>query len=299
MRELRTIGDYEVKAIGRDGALVRYEATHIMLPRIAIIELVDPAGSLSISRELLRRACILEALRHPNVPRVFECGRLDGQPWVAFEHCDGITLEDELRRRHLEVGEVLDLLEQVGALLSHAHARGVLHRDITTRAIIRNPELVVTCWDHACAHDTNVHTDGRDDVFALAHVALAALHEQHSVPVALARLLAKMLAPDVTKRPTASQVVANAQAIREPGLFAHVAGASRDAELDAALESLTGQGSDEVEIEYVSGDRDEEEPVLLESRRRTPRWTPGWNAAQRAAHERNVVEIRPRAKRMA
>jgi hypothetical protein len=41
MHELTTIGDYEVRVIGRVGAVVRYAATHVVLPRRAVVELLD------------------------------------------------------------------------------------------------------------------------------------------------------------------------------------------------------------------------------------------------------------------
>lgn len=187
------IGDYEVEGFGAAG-VVRYAATHVLLPRRAVIEMFDPAEPRSHAVRLMRRACVLEALHHPGIPRVFECGLLDGRPWVAFEHIDGVSLETDIRTRRLGTGEVLDMIEQVAAILADAHARGVLHRDMSPAAIFRcqgrGYPFVLDGWANACTHDTELASplkgshryrapelvddqpaDGRADVYALGAIA--------------------------------------------------------------------------------------------------------------------------------
>lgn len=275
---MTTIGDYEARAVDATGGVVRYEATHVVLPRRAIIELVADSAPRCAAVRLLRHACILEALRDAVVPRVFECGRLDGQPWVAFEAPEAKPLELELESRALEVSELLDVIEQVAATLSHAHARGVLHRDICPSAIVREPtrsRILLTGWGNACTLDTELAPPPRSasrfhppepdpdraaDIYALGMTALQALagpnptlSTQPRVPKTLTVLLAEMVSDDPTHRPTASDLVARVRALR-----AHVPAA-----YDASLE---------VEIEYDT--ENAEEPVLLEQPRNKPRWTP-------------------------
>jgi hypothetical protein len=267
MRERTTIGDYHVRVLERAGGVVRYAATHVVLPRQAIIELVELDAPRVVAMKLLRRACILEALHHPAVPRVFECGRFEGRPWIAIAHDHGTTLHDELQHRRLEVRELLTLVEQVAAFLSYAHARGVLHGDITPMAIVREPTLRFQRWDNACAHDTELSSDaidGSDDVFGLGKTALAALATRDAAPDALTTLLARMLDDDPAMRPTAPEVVTAARALRDAlGPF--------DAfDVALALESLANGAEEdgpEIVIEYPTVDRDDDEPILLERRR--------------------------------
>jgi hypothetical protein len=271
MDELTTIGDYHVRVIDRAGAVVRYAATHIVLPRQAIIELPELDAPRVVAMKLMRRACILEALQHPAVPRVYECGRLDGRPWIATANDDGTTLHDELQHRRLEVRELLTLLEEVAAFLSHAHARGVLHGDITPMAIVREPRLRLQRWENARVHDTELSSeaiDGRDDVFALGKTALAALATSNTVPEALATLLAHMLSDDPAMRPTAPEVVTAARALRD------ALGPIDAFDVDLALDSLTEEADDdvpeiEIAIDYTADDDrdDDEEPILLDRRR--------------------------------
>lgn len=259
MDELTTIGDYQVRAVDRAGAVVRYTATHVVLPRRAVIELVDADAPRAEAIKLMRRACILEALHHPAVPRVFECGRLHGRPWIATSASDGPTLEDELRDRHLEVREALTLLEELAAFLSHAHARGVLHGNITPAAITRAPVLGLQRWENARLHDTELMSeaiDGRQDVFDLGKTIASALPT--SIPAALKQLLSQMLSSDPTLRPTAAEVVTRARELRHP--------IESIEELDRMLAALDDDDDAEIQIEYPPDDEGEDF-ILLEHRK--------------------------------
>src|SRR4051812_46264386 len=88
------IGDYRV---AREAAIeetsVVYLATHVVLPRQAELKVTHP-GSRTAAIQLLREACILEALSHAGIPRVHECGVLsDRRPWSAIERMSGATLK--------------------------------------------------------------------------------------------------------------------------------------------------------------------------------------------------------------
>ncbi len=276
---MTTIGDYEARALDASGGVVRYAATHVVLPRRAIIELVADAAPRCAAVRLLRHACILEALRDAAVPRVFECGRLDGQPWVALEAPEGVLLETDLESRALDVAELLDILEQVGVTLCHAHARGVLHRDVSPAAIVREPtrnRILLSGWGNACTLDAELVPAPRSatrfhppepkpgraaDIYALGMTGLQALagpdptlSTQPRVPKTLTVLLAAMVSDDPVKRPSAAEVVAAVRALRAT---------QPKAGYDASLE---------VEIEYDTEIVDE--PVLLEQPRLKPRWTP-------------------------
>src|ERR1043165_7458531 len=85
------IGDYVVEREAGDG----YEAVHVLLPRRVRLEVMHPTfvGLKPVAVRMMREACILEALRHPGVPRIFEVGLMNDQrtnrPWVASELVDG------------------------------------------------------------------------------------------------------------------------------------------------------------------------------------------------------------------
>src|SRR5678815_928881 len=79
------IGDYVVeREVAYEASAIAYFATHVVLPRQAHIKVAHP-GPRAAAIQLLREACILEALSHPGVPRVYECGVLaDRRPWCSI-----------------------------------------------------------------------------------------------------------------------------------------------------------------------------------------------------------------------
>src|SRR5688572_22379583 len=69
------------------------------------------------------------ALDHPGIVVVFDCGTTsDGGAWLAMELVEGGTLKDRCGR--LAWPELRDTLVAILAALAHAHARGVVHRDL-------------------------------------------------------------------------------------------------------------------------------------------------------------------------
>ena len=102
------VGDYRIdqELRSEDTGLV-YAATHLVLPRRAAVKVMHPAHAYmrSLAVQILREACVLEALSHPGVPRVYECGVLDDKrPWVALELITGDTIAELVASEPLPLG---------------------------------------------------------------------------------------------------------------------------------------------------------------------------------------------------
>lgn len=128
------------REIARGGMGVVMEAQHQWLARpVALKTLVRASldSRIAIAR-LMREARALSLSRHPGVVGVLDAGVcvLHG-PFVALELFEGRSLESfVVARARLEVGDVALIAIQLGAALSHAHARGVLHRDVKSANIL-------------------------------------------------------------------------------------------------------------------------------------------------------------------
>ncbi len=222
------IGDYAVEQeVAYEANAIVYLATHVVLPRQAHIKVTHP-GSRGAAVQLLREACILEALSHGGIPRVHECGVLaDRRPWSAIELLTGVTLERFIGEGPLALSELVVALRDLADILRHAHDRGVVHRRLTTAAVLRThrrrTSYAISTWGDACTLDTagGVDVDPRDDVHALGVLAFRALTGMMpavspapavsaatycpAAPVELLVLIDQMLAEPVV-RPIAGEV---------------------------------------------------------------------------------------------
>jgi len=203
-----------------------FHAEHVLLPRQVSLKIMHASTgwTRTAAMQVLREACLLEALHHPGIPRVFECGVLpDRRTWTAVERIEGDTVAQLFKAGPLSIHEVVALLRDVADVLEHAHARGVVHRQLVASAIVRTPGRMighaVTRWDKALTLDTKarVDIDTRDDVFALGVIAFRALtgampdvqttsEALPGAPLELASLIDQLLATEPIARPTASEV---------------------------------------------------------------------------------------------
>ena len=152
------IGNYRIEAVAADGPrLTAYRALHVVLPRIAIVKLMHGASERPLIVQMLREACMLDALDHPGIVRVFEAGLYEGRPWFATEFAQGPTLQS-LGSRAIERVDSLALLRDLAEILEHASRRGVVHCGIRPDRIVmtdraRGYPICITDWSDARAHD--------------------------------------------------------------------------------------------------------------------------------------------------
>ena len=164
--------------------------------------------------ELQREFQNLQLLSHPNVVRVHEFDRDGDLAFFTMELLNGSLLSRVLSARNALVMPrpyALAIMRDVGAAISHAHARGVVHGDVNPQNIFitRDGELRVLdfgashtlhrdIWNpdselqpHApvatpgyasCQVLAGQRPDARDDIFAFACVSYVLLTGQHPFP---------------------------------------------------------------------------------------------------------------------
>ncbi|MBL8681766.1 MAG: serine/threonine protein kinase [Myxococcales bacterium] len=124
------IGPYVIEStIARGGQGVVLRARDPRLNRSVALKVVDDSDGESLEEQLVGEARSLAKLSHPNILPVFDVGLTsDGRVWVAMELVDGATIDVWARRATR--AKVLRAWLDVGRAVAHAHAAGVLHRDI-------------------------------------------------------------------------------------------------------------------------------------------------------------------------
>jgi tetratricopeptide (TPR) repeat protein/tRNA A-37 threonylcarbamoyl transferase component Bud32 len=134
---------YEVlDELGRGGMGVVYKARHLRLKRLVALKLILQ-GEFASEHERARflvETEMLGRLRHPNIVQVFEAGQQDGRPFLALEYIEGGTLAQRLAARGaLAPREAAALVAQLARAIQHAHAQGVIHRDIKSANVLLAP----------------------------------------------------------------------------------------------------------------------------------------------------------------
>lgn len=199
------IGDYQLtRALPQAmRGIFELEATHVLLPRKAIVRV----AAEDRAPQLVREASILETVKYPGVPRVFECGVLaDQRPWIAYEAVEGPTLAATMLERTFGPAEVLVLLRDLAEILHHAHTRGIAHARLGPELIVCGPHgIYITGWGTA-----DVEREPRHDLHALG--AMLSYTMAAPIPRAIAMLLDRMTSKIDLVQPTASEV--RAEAIR-------------------------------------------------------------------------------------
>jgi serine/threonine protein kinase len=159
--------------------------------------------------ELRRAFQQMQRLSHPNIVRVFEFDRDGPIVFFTMELLNGALLSRVLQARKfipLDRAQALAVIRDIGAAISYAHSRGVVHGDINPQNVFITISGELRVLDFGASHKSNrtsaatdheltlpfatsgyascqvlegERADARDDVFALACIAYVLLCGEH------------------------------------------------------------------------------------------------------------------------
>src|SRR6266511_4249782 len=92
------------------------------------LKIVPRDGTLGPRAE--REAVAVAQLRHERCLRVYARGRDGNHVYIVYEYVPGRTLREALRAGELDDEAALEAVVQILEGLSHAHRRGIVHRDV-------------------------------------------------------------------------------------------------------------------------------------------------------------------------
>jgi len=99
----------------------------------------------------IREGKAVAGIDHPNVVRVYECGREDNVPYLALEWIEGETLADKMAAGPLPQEEVERIATGILQGLSAVHAQGLLHRDLKPDNILISKDGRIVLADFSLA----------------------------------------------------------------------------------------------------------------------------------------------------
>jgi serine/threonine protein kinase len=142
------------KTLGKGGMATVELAEDTELRRKVAVK--RPFASLAadavFQERFFREARMAAALSHPNLVAVYDVGEEDGLPYIVMEYVDGETLAElTARSGPMQPDEAVELLLQVCAGLEHAHAAGLVHRDIKPQNLLVRRDGVVKIADFGIA----------------------------------------------------------------------------------------------------------------------------------------------------
>jgi tRNA A-37 threonylcarbamoyl transferase component Bud32 len=140
----KTLGSYRVlEPLGRGGMAEVYKGYHPMLDRYVAIKVLlsHLVNDSAFVERFQREAAAVARLRHHNIVQVHDFGIHDGVTYMVMEFVQGQTLKDRLtalriKGERLSTGEVLALTTELASALDHAHANGLVHRDVKPANIL-------------------------------------------------------------------------------------------------------------------------------------------------------------------
>jgi serine/threonine-protein kinase len=199
----RTIGRYQIRReLGRGMMGVVYEAEDPVLVRAVALKTiqlafaVEPAEREAFERRFLTEARTAARLSHPGIVVVHDTGREPetGTLYMALELLRGRPLDQVIREEApLPWRDALRIAERVARALAHAHAEGVVHRDVKPSNVMVLPGGEPKIMDFGIAKVETAHLtatgqffgtplymspeqaagtglDGRSDLFSLGAV---------------------------------------------------------------------------------------------------------------------------------
>lgn len=132
---------YELSSVlGQGQGGMVFKARHRQLDRFVALKLLSPESmsDKSAFMRFEREAHSIGRLNHPNIVTVFDLGRWRNErPFLVMDYIEGQDLQDLVGKDgRLPIARAVRIASQICSALSHAHKRGVIHRDLKPRNIM-------------------------------------------------------------------------------------------------------------------------------------------------------------------
>jgi serine/threonine-protein kinase len=144
-----------LREVGQGGMAVVYRAVDETLKREVAIKILHQhlASEPESKARLEREAQSVAKLHHENILEIFDYSGPDSpSSYIVTEFIDGQTLKDFLAAHPIGYPEVAALIAvEIGGALAHAHAAGIIHRDVKPENVMIRKDGVLKLMDFGIA----------------------------------------------------------------------------------------------------------------------------------------------------
>jgi hypothetical protein len=169
---LDRLGQFEIlQKLGAGAFGTVWKARDTQLERVVAIKIPHHGGLEPAEvQKFLREARAAAQLRHPNIVNVFEVGRENDTIYIVCDYVEGVSLAEWLAGKQVTAREAARLCRKIAFALEHAHAQGIIHRDVKPGNIILDAQDEPHLTDFGLARGEAHHADHRTDIYSLGVV---------------------------------------------------------------------------------------------------------------------------------
>jgi serine/threonine protein kinase len=172
------LGPYEIiSPLGAGGMGEVHRARDSRLDRTVAIKVMRSgvAADEYHRKRFLREARATAALSHPGIAVLYDAGESGECLYLAMEYVEGHTLQQEIGNGPISSSTLRNYSLQIAAALEHAHARGIIHRDVKSANIMVTGSGVLKLLDFGLAQNTQP-TEETATIVTVAGAFIGTLH---------------------------------------------------------------------------------------------------------------------------
>ena len=164
---------YEIlELIGTGGMANVYKALCHRLNRYDAVKIMrdDTAADECFRKRFRTESHAVAMLSHPNIVSVYDVSHNENIEYIVMELVDGITLKQYMKEHGaLPTDEVLHFATQTSKALSHAHSKGIVHRDIKPQNIMVSMDGSIKVADFGIAALQNDIEESSNETVGSVH----------------------------------------------------------------------------------------------------------------------------------
>ncbi len=145
------VGEYRIERLIGSGGMGRvYLAEHEPMQRTVALKTLPPERMQQTSavQRFYGEVRAAARLLHPNIVTAFDAGNVNGIHYLAMEFVNGPTLASWVEQSGpLSIGAAVSAIRDAARGLAHAHAAGIIHRDVKPSNLMRADDGTVKVVD--------------------------------------------------------------------------------------------------------------------------------------------------------